>query len=246
MSAFESITDPWLADLVARWQKHLTVQDLAVVERAGYGRPILPGARPALILVDFQRAYLGEDVPILEQVRQWPSGGGAGAWAALRAVTPLVATMRDVGALIVHSRIAYPAAESAANPFVAKRGGGDAFVLGNPGTELALTRHDDEPLITKTAASLFYGTGVDVVLADHGIDTLVVCGLSTSGCVRATVVDGAARGYRVLTLADACADRISASHDLALFDIWLKYGSVVSTHAVIDHFARHPEQETRR
>ncbi len=234
MSAFDSITDPVLTGLVARWREHLDETDLAVVERAGYGRMIAPGERTALVLVDFQRAYVGEDVPILDQLEAWPSAGGAGAWTAARAAQPIIDGMREAGGLVVFSRVGYPAADALANPFAVKRGGGDAFVLGTPGTELVLDRREEEPLITKTAASVFYGTAFDAILAERGIDTLLVCGLSTSGCVRATVVDGAARGYRVFVVADACADRIGASHEMALFDIWLKYGAVVSAAGALE------------
>jgi nicotinamidase-related amidase len=232
VSAFDTISDPALAGLVDAWRAHLGATDLAIVARAGYGRAIAPGRRAALVLVDFQRAYVGEDVPILEQLDAWPSAGGAGAWAAARTAQPVIDAVRAAGELLVFSRIGYPADQARTNPFAVKRGGGDGFVLGTPGTELVLERKDDEPLITKTAASAFYETELDAILTERGIDTLLICGLSTSGCVRATVVDAAARGYRVFVIADACADRIGASHEMALFDIWMKYGAVVSARAI--------------
>lgn len=234
MNPLEIIDDPLIAELATRWRRHLDETDLAVVEKAGYGRPTVAGERPALVLVDFQRAYVGDDVPILDQIKRWPSAGGERAWAAVRAVQPLLERMRERGDLVVFSRIGYPAADAATNPFAFKRGGGDAFVLGHPGTDLVVDRKDDEPLIDKSAASVFYGTNFDAILQEHGVDTLLVCGLSTSGCVRATVVDAAARGYRVFVIADACGDRITASHEMALFDIWLKYGAVVSADRALE------------
>jgi nicotinamidase-related amidase len=233
VTAFEALAaDPVLASLAERWRGHLDATDIAVIERAGYGRPVTAGTCTALILVDFQRAYVGDDVPILDQLDVWPSAGGAAAWSAARVARTVVDSVRRAGDLIVFSRIAYPAEQAATNPFESKRGGGAGFILGTPGTDLVLEQRDDEPLLTKTAASAFYETELDGILAARGIDTLLVCGLSTSGCVRATVVDAAARGYRVFVIADACADRIGASHEMALFDIWLKYGGVVSARMI--------------
>lgn len=234
MSAFSNVSDPRLADLVDRWRTELTDQDLAVVERAGYGQAIIPGARPAVVFVDFQRAYVGEDLPILQQLDRWPSAGGAAAWNAMRNAQRLLDGARTSDVLSVFTRIGYPPDAATSNPFAAKRGGGAGFVLGTEGTELVIQRDAAEPLLTKTAASAFHGTKLAEILAERQIDTLIVCGLSTSGCVRATVVDAAARGLRVCVVADASADRVSLSHDVALFDIWFKYGTVISTDSAVE------------
>lgn len=239
MGAFTDFTDPALAALAAAWEAHLTETDLTVTEKAGYGRSAELGDRPALVLVDFQYAYVGEDVPILNQLEAWPSAGGSGAWQAVRNTLPVLAAARDAGIPVIFSRIGYPAAEAEKNPFTAKRGNGAGFVLGTRGAELVedLNRADDDYLVTKTAASVFYGTELDDILSRHGIDTLLIAGLSTSGCVRATVVDAAARGYRVAVVVDCVADRIRGSHEVALFDIWLKYGSLDVSSGVIDYLS---------
>jgi maleamate amidohydrolase len=225
---FAALTDPSLAQLARRWKAHLSEQDLAVITAAGYGKDVPLGEQPMLILVDFQHAYLGEDRPILEQLPAWPSAGGAGAWQALRTALPMIDAARAASIPIAFSRIAYPAQQQGSNPFVAKRGNGGGFIIGQKGAELADELHPqpNEYRVTKTAASVFYGTNLDEIIRKHAVDSMIVCGLSTSGCVRATVVDAAARGLRVAVAADASADRIAASHELALFDIWLKYGAV--------------------
>lgn len=217
-------------ELVPAWRDHLSDQDRAVVLAAGYGRQVQAGSHPALVLVDFQYAYVGDDRPIVEQLSAWPSAGGAAAWQALRTTLPVLERARASEIPVFLSRIGYPASEAERNPFARKRGNGTGFVLGSRGTELVeeLGRDDGDVLVTKTAASMFYGTDFDDQLRQRGVDTLVVTGLSTSGCVRATVVDAAARGYQVIVLGDCVADRITASHDLTLFDVWLKYGSVWS------------------
>jgi len=83
-------------------------------------------------------------------------------------------------------------------------------------------------VLTKLFASAFFGTPLAAMLAAHGADTVIVCGASTSGCVRATVVDALQNGYRVLVPREAVADRASGPHDAALFDIDAKYGDVVA------------------
>ena len=220
---------------------------------AGYGQQVRLGTRPALVLVDFQYAYVGEDQPILDQLDTWPSAGGSAAWKALRNTLPALGRARATETPVFLSRIAYPASEARDNPFSRKRGNGSSFVLGTRGTEFVeeLASTGDDIVVTKRHASVFYGTDFDDQLRARGVDTLLVAGLSTSGCVRATVVDGAARGYEVVVLADCVADRITASHDMTLFDVWLKYGSVWSAREGADHLTptrrrRSPRERTRR
>jgi maleamate amidohydrolase len=91
-----------------------------------------------------------------------------------------------------------------------------------------LIPRDDELIVTKQGASAFFQTGLHEYLQARDVDTLLIAGLSTSGCVRATVVDGAAYGYRVAVIVDAVADRIQLSHRVTLLDIWMKYGDLMS------------------
>ena len=90
-----------------------------------------------------------------------------------------------------------------------------------------------EPVLAKLFASAFFGTPLAAMLAAHGADTVVVCGASTSGCVRATAVDALQHGYRVVVPREAVADRAAGPHDAALFDIDAKYGDVVATNEAV-------------
>jgi nicotinamidase-related amidase len=85
-----------------------------------------------------------------------------------------------------------------------------------------------EPVLNKLFASAFFGTPLASMLASHGCDSVIVTGASTSGCVRATVVDVLQHGYRPVVPREAVGDRNPAAHDAALYDIDLKYGDVVS------------------
>ncbi|WP_167133086.1 cysteine hydrolase family protein [Paramicrobacterium chengjingii] len=211
----------------------LDAQDRGVIESTKYGSTQGIGERPALILVDFQSAYLGLDHPILDQLDTYSSGGGEGAWAALRRTLPVLATARGAGVPVVLSRIAYPRTAEGDNGFVKKRGASPHFIEGSDGTRYAdeLQPEHGDILVTKRAASCFQGTSLHDALSALGVDSILVAGLSTSGCVRATVVDGAALGYRCSVIVDGTADRIQLSRRVALFDIWMKYGDLVMADA---------------
>ena len=96
---------------------------------------------------------------------------------------------------------------------------------------------DDERVILKKYASAFFGTDLETELTTHRVDTLVVAGVTTSGCIRATAVDSLQHGYRTIVPADAVGDRAEGPHRANLFDIDAKYGDVVTTDAVLDYLA---------
>lgn len=218
----------------------LSDQDRSVIERTSYGTPRGLGTRPALILVDFQYAYLGVNAPITEQLADHPAAGGAKAWAALRRSLPLLKLARARDIPVVLSRIAYPPGRGKSNTFAAKRGAPDDFIDGAPGARFAdeLSPTANDILLRKEAASCFHRTDLIERLRALDVDTVVVGGLSTSGCVRATVVDAAGYGLRAAVLRDACADRIGVSHRITILDIWMKYGDVLDTNEAIDYFQK--------
>jgi maleamate amidohydrolase len=95
-----------------------------------------------------------------------------------------------------------------------------------------------EPVVAKQYASAFSGTSLAATLAVSGVDTLVVCGVSTSGCVRASATDAMAHGLRPMVVGDACADRTTALHEANLADLDAKYADVVTSDAARDALAR--------
>jgi nicotinamidase-related amidase len=109
-----------------------------------------------------------------------------------------------------------------------------------------ITPRDDERVVLKKYASAFFGTDLQTELKTHQVDTLVLTGVTTSGCVRATAVDSLQHGYRTIVPADAVGDRAAGPHEANLFDINAKYGDVVSTDSVLDYldetFATEPEK----
>lgn len=212
------------------WSDLLSAADRAFIEASGYGRALTLGHRPALLMIDFQYNYLGLDQPAIEQLGVYPTGGGSSAWQAMRRALTVLEAARTAGTPIVFSRIAYPADRSQNNTFTKKRGAAEAFIDGAPGTQLAadLAVRGDELVVTKENASAFFGTDLNDWLRHRGVDTVLITGLSTSGCVRATAVDAASHGLNVVVVADATADRVDLSRRVTLLDIWMKYGNLMS------------------
>jgi maleamate amidohydrolase len=219
--------------------------DREVMARAGYGRRVVLGAHPVLLLIDFQTNYLGANEPILKQLEKYPSGGGAGAWRALAAARIVLGAARQNAVPVVFTRIAYSPDRAATNTFAVKRGQADSFLEGSAGVKIVedLQPRTDEQVLVKGAASAFFGTQLHDHLTGIGADSLLVTGLSTSGCVRATVVDAAALGYRVAVIVEAVADRIELSHRAALVDMWMKYAELVTVVQAVEYIegGRWPE-----
>lgn len=179
------------------------------------------GERPALVVIDMVRAYTEPDGPFA-----LPGPG-----PALDACVSLVVAARDGGSPVVWTVVRYTSGLADGGLFVRKVPALAAFAEDAPGGwgEIAapLKPAPGEPVVAKQYASAFSGTSLAATLAVSGVDTLVVCGVSTSGCVRASATDAMAHGLRPMVVADACADRTTALHDANLADLDAKYADVV-------------------
>jgi maleamate amidohydrolase len=189
----------------------------------GLGGRLEPGHTPALLLVDFVRAYLEPASPLY---------AGAGAESAREACTQLLDTARGVGIPIVHTNVAYQPGGRDGGVFFRKVPGLACFERGaHP--ELAnfaagLEPRSGETVITKQYASAFFATSLASLLTSLGVDTLLIGGVSTSGCVRASAVDACQHGFIPLVVRDAVGDRAPGPHEASLFDLQAKYAEVVS------------------
>ena len=188
--------------------------------QAGFGRTLEPGARPALVLIDLVRAYFE---PGAELYMDSPEclGEAAGVLAAARAA----------GIPVVHTKVSFSAGGLDGGVFFRKVGALERFVgdgeLGQIMPEVA--PRDDEVVITKQYASAFFGTTLAATLTAAGVDTLIVTGVSTSGCVRASAVDAIQHGFIPLVVREAVGDRDPQPHEANLFDLQAKYAEVVSS-----------------
>lgn len=227
-----------MQDTVSPWDDVLTDTDRIVIEKGGYGQLRGYGKKPLLLCIDLQPNYIGADVPIEQQLDEWPSGGGARAWAAVRRILSLRDAAREAGVPVFYTRNVQHGTAAFDN-FAGKRSRDNAkFIDGHPCSDLlsCVVPLPEEMIIPKSYASAFYGTPLQSYLTTLGIDTVIIVGGSTGGCCRATAVDAATRSYRPVCVEDCLFDRIEVSHKAALLDVWMKYGDVVDSEDVKDYF----------
>lgn len=215
------------------WHGIIPDHEIEIYRKAGWGRPTGIGRRPALLVIDVQYRSMGhEPMPIDEAVRTMPTSCGEYGWRAVPHIARLLSEFRQIGAPVLF-------------PFVApkrsyNRGQFEAKV---PGV-MDVASHDYEFVrevspkegdikIPKFQASAFHGTALLSYLVGLGVDTLVVTGCTTSGCVRASVVDACALNYKVVVPQDAVYDRSQVSHAVNLFDMANKYADVMPTEELI-------------
>ncbi len=186
------------------------------------------GARPALVLVDFVRAYFDESCALFADVDD-----------ALASALRVREAARTAGLPIVYTNVVYHAGGTDGGVFFRKAPVLKNFVVGNPMAAWVdgLAPAADELVISKQYPSAFFGTSLASTLHSMNVDSLIITGLTTSGCVRATCVDGMCHGFVPIVVADACGDRHAAPHDANLFDMNAKYGDVVSEAEMLEHLA---------
>jgi nicotinamidase-related amidase len=200
------------------------------IARAPSSRTLEPGRRPALLVVDFVRAYLTPGSPLY-----------AGVENARAAAERLLALARRAGIPVFHTNVSYEPGGADGGVFFRKLPVLSCFERGRH-PELAafapgLEPHQGETVITKQYASAFFGTPLDAKLKALGVDTLLIAGVSTSGCIRATAVDACQYGFVPLVVRDAVGDRHPGPHEANLFDLQAKYAEVIDTAAAENYLA---------
>lgn len=188
-----------------------------------------PGQRPAVLVIDVVRSFVGSPGLDLDAaIAEWPTACGPAGFAALPAIARLLDTARSAGVPVVHLRPAGPAARFL-GPTVKNELVGE-FVNGRPGAVDFLpesTPRDDELVVAKPRASAFFDTPVATYLRSLGVDEVVVAGTTTSGCVRASIVDAFSHGFRTFVVEEAVFDRSRLSAAVSLFEMDAKYADVV-------------------
>ena len=187
------------------------------------------GARAAVVVIDFIRAYTTPGAAFY----------AAGVVSAVDATVPLLAAARDARVPVIYTKVLYHRSGSDGGLFVRKVPALRVLVEGEPLGDIdpRIPPRDEDLVIVKNYPSAFFGTSLAPTLMAQGIDTLVLTGCSTSGCVRATAVDGIQHGFRVIVPRECVGDRHDGPHDASLFDIHAKYGDVVSRQEVEAWFA---------
>ena len=190
--------------------------------RAGYHTRQVWGKRPALLLVDFAQAYFDPASPLY---------GGDGCKTALQNAKTLLAQARATRTPVIFTEVRYIAGGADGGVFFRKAPPLKVLEWGNPLGDLTpdLARRPDEIMVIKQYPSAFFGTSLAATLTAMHIDTVLLSGLTTSGCVRATCVDAMSNGFITLVVGDACGDRADGPHQSNLFDMSAKYADLITT-----------------
>ena len=194
------------------------MHDADVYRQQGFGQTIGRGKRPALLVVDFVNGFLDPDI----------FGGGNIAEAAQR-TRPLLESARSKGLPIVFTRIVYAEDGSDAGVWCEKAPRLKTLTESAVASQVVdfLAPLPGELVVRKTQASAFFGTDLSSYLTYKGVDSVIIAGCTTSGCVRATVVDAISYNFRPIVIVDCVGDRAAGPHEANLFDIGQKYADLV-------------------
>jgi maleamate amidohydrolase len=196
------------------------------------------GKRPALLVVDFCRAYTESAGPYaLPDIQP-----------VIQANSDLIEAMRAMALPVIFTEVKYIADMSNAGYFYAKVPGVATFAEGVEGGwgELTIPPKPQDLVVAKQYASAFFGTSLASTLHAAGVDTVVITGVSTSGCVRATATDALNHGFRPNVVRQACADRSDALHNNNLVDLDAKYADVIDLDEALAYIAGHAADQKDR
>ena len=223
------------------WDAFLTERDKQVFKASGFGAKGGFGKKPALVIIDVSYGFAGDKPePILESIKRWSNSCGAESWDAIAVIKQLAEAFRERKLPVI-----YPTG-------VTRPDGWDIGSWGWKNTRTgesvpkpqALDANDIVPAIAPQAQDLvvlkqkpsgFFGSNLQSYLNLLGADSIVVTGTTTSGCVRATVIDAFSLNYRVAIAEDGCFDRSQASHAINLCDMHAKYADVMPGAEVIEY-----------
>lgn len=194
--------------------------------RKAYNHNLGYGQRPALILIDFVQAYFEPDCALFADVD-----------AALASALRVRNAARAAGIPVIYTNVVYHPSMIDGGRFAEKVLPLQCFTAGNPLGDWpqGLAPAPEELIISKQYPSAFFGTSLASTLTAAGIDSLIITGLTTSGCVRASTVDCVSHGFIPVVVGDACGDRHRDPHEANLFDLQAKYADVVSEQSVTDY-----------
>ncbi|MCO8304812.1 isochorismatase family protein [Streptomyces sp. RKCA744] len=203
-------------------------------QRAGFGAAVRRGSRPAIVVVDLTRGFTEDSYP-----------SGADLSEVVAATSRLVEAARPADVPVIFTAIAYTEAEASGDAvaWLRKAPGLHTLVEGSEAVAIdprLPMRPGHDLLVVKKGASAFFGTSLAATLTGLGRDTVVVCGATTSGCVRATVVDAVQSGFPVLVPRACVGDRAEGPADAALFDIQAKYGDVITLEDAVGYIGSVP------
>ena len=197
-----------------------------VYKQAGLGQSVTMGSRPAVLVVDFSCGFTDPECTL-----------GADMTEQVEATKRLLDVARAKGLPVVFTTIGYEASLKDGGLWLQKVPALGDLQVGGHWVEIdpRLEPREDETIVLKKGASGFFGTNLASILISQGVDSVILCGATTSGCIRATAVDLLQYGYPTLVPRECVADRAQAPHEANLFDINAKYADVVSVEEALDY-----------
>ncbi len=200
--------------------------DLDVYKKQGFGNRSGFGTKPALVIVDFVNGF-----------NDPAAFGGGNIASAITQTAKLLAACREHGVPVAYTRVVYAADGSDAGVFCLKAPSLLRLTETSPLSQIVdeLAPRPGEYILRKTQPSAFFGTNLTNWLISKGVDTVLVTGCTTSGCVRATVIDSLSSNFRTIVVKDGVGDRALGPHEANLFDMEQKYADLMTTREIVDH-----------
>ncbi|MBX9739289.1 MAG: isochorismatase family protein [Beijerinckiaceae bacterium] len=226
------------------WDAYLTERDKKVFAASGFGARAGFGKRPALLVIDVSYGFAGDKPePILDSIRRWSNSCGAESWDAIAAIDSLAKAFRAKKLPVIYTTGQSRADGWDIGSWAWKNTRTDESVP-KPTQDLdanaivsAIAPEPQDIVVLKQKPSGFFGTNLASYLQLLGADSVIVTGTTTSGCVRATVIDAFSLNFRVTVAEDGCFDRSQASHAINLCDMHAKYADVLPSSEIIAHVA---------
>lgn len=206
---------------------NVRLSDAEFFKQRGFGQKLGFGKRPALLIVDMVQAFTNPEMPL-----------GAQLDAQIEAIQLLLRAAHDRGAPVIFSTVSYDDENlKDAGIFGMKQKGSSSLRAGTEGVRVdpRLDFRQTDSLLVKKYASCFFGTDLVSRLVTSGVDTLIITGCTTSGCVRASAVDACQIGFRPMVVREAVGDRSQSAHEQSLFDLNAKYADVVSLEETLQY-----------
>jgi nicotinamidase-related amidase len=213
------------------WMKQIPASELKTYEKAGFMGEARIGERTALIVVDVTYGFTGsEGLSLEEAIAEFGPACGPVSWETLPRIAKLIGLFRDLSRPVIFTR-----SHMYNNLFAGKATKSTRSLSPDPKFNdfpPQILPQENEWILEKTRASVFFQTPMASYLVQNGVDTVVLCGVSTSGCVRATIVDSFSHGFRTIAIDDACGDQDSEPHDANMRDVGRRYADVIQTKTI--------------
>lgn len=219
-----------------RWEEVFTGADRALLQKTGFGVKQTFGNKPALIIIDVTRSFIGSKrQPVSESIKEYKTSCGEVGWVALSSIKSLLEACRSK-----HIPVIFTTGDPTTRTFLP----GPTKIRPKP-LDMADPRRDDIPepiaplpselIIRKSMASGFFGTPLLMYLKYMEIDSLLISGTTTSGCVLATVIDAFSHGFRCFLVEECTFDRFELSHLVNLFDMNTLYADVITLEKALEY-----------